>query len=340
MPNRARTSAVVPGLAWILAGAACANNTISLLGDGTGGGSPDDDSGFGDDTWGSDGPGATSMLGGDDSSGPAPVAPFCGDGEIGPGEDCDGSELGSESCESQGAFGGDLECNDDCTFALESCNWEPPVCGNGLAERGEPCDGLDLGDSSCSDLPGASGSGLACTPDCELDVSECDVAPGVAVISEIFYSPLENPLLVPGQWLELHNPGGITVELAGCSIDGGSHFEVFDIDHLSIPPGGYVTLGTGTPGQLGMNPDFTIPPGFILMNDLDIIELRCGDELLDAVEYGIEEPWPVFVPGIGIAVRGEALKPWKNDDGDVWCASTTEYGLGQLGTPGAPNDCG
>jgi hypothetical protein len=333
----------------------CMRNTIGLLGDTEGDDLGDvDEGGPHDDDLGDDGPGATSMHGaGDDDtgdpssptdpsdttdSGPAPA--FCGDGERGPDEECDGSDLGGETCRSLGAFGGELSCDENCVLDVQDCSFEPPTCGDGVAQGDEACDGADLRGSTCSDVPWANGSGLACTEECELDATACAVADGAVVISEVFYAPLLVPLAVPGQWFELHNPSAsTTVQLAGCTIDGGSIVQTFSLGSLSIPPGGWVTLGAGTPGDLGMVPDYVTPPAFILMNEGDVIELSCGGELLDSLEYGNVEPWPAFQPGVSISLRPDRLKPFANDDGAAWCAANAEYAMGQRGTPAAPSDC-
>jgi len=47
-----------------------------------------------------------------------------------------------------------------------------PVCGNGVVEQGEACDGADLGGEDCASL-GLEGGDLACTDTCEVDTSSC-----------------------------------------------------------------------------------------------------------------------------------------------------------------------
>ena len=49
------------------------------------------------------------------------TVPGCGDGVIGTGEQCDGSNLGGASCSSQGFSGGTLSCSSACTFNTSSC---------------------------------------------------------------------------------------------------------------------------------------------------------------------------------------------------------------------------
>lgn len=56
----------------------------------------------------------------------------CGDGVIQSGESCDGSNLNSQTCSSQGFSGGTLSCNSNCTFNTSACTTAaPPVTGGG-----------------------------------------------------------------------------------------------------------------------------------------------------------------------------------------------------------------
>jgi hypothetical protein len=57
----------------------------------------------------------------------------------------------------------------------DSSSGEPPlpVCGDGIAEGNELCDGPDLGAHSCASVGGRGGT-LACSDDCTLDPSDCD----------------------------------------------------------------------------------------------------------------------------------------------------------------------
>jgi len=63
-----------------------------------------------------------------------------------------------------------------CHHGLRSCDAPAPVtcevCGNGVREGGEPCDGDDFGGHSCVSLDQPDGA-LACSPGCTLDLSGC-----------------------------------------------------------------------------------------------------------------------------------------------------------------------
>jgi hypothetical protein len=81
----------------------------------------------------------------------------------------------------------DGQCSPPTYYSLEVLGWtcavegfpdqdpDCPVCGNGVAEPPEQCDGTDLPAGQCADLPGWLGSLglLTCTPDCAYDLSSC-----------------------------------------------------------------------------------------------------------------------------------------------------------------------
>ena len=100
--------------------------------------------------------------------------PACGDGTINvAGEQCDGADLGGESCASLGFFGGTLGCLGGCALDTSAC--ETTLCGNGTVNAPEQCDGGDLGGATCVSL-GFEGGMLTCTSGCALDTSAC-IAP-------------------------------------------------------------------------------------------------------------------------------------------------------------------
>ena len=101
------------------------------------------------------------------------IAPECGNGVREGDEVCDGTDLGGESCVTQGFIEGQLACQADCAgFDTSGCSGTP-VCGNGVREGLEACDGTDLAGKSCADFGYLEGD-LGCAPDCsDFDTSGC-----------------------------------------------------------------------------------------------------------------------------------------------------------------------
>ena len=94
----------------------------------------------------------------------------CGDGVKDPGEECDMTAFGGETCISQGFLAGSLMCNDMCRIVTTNCEGK---CGDGAIFSGlEDCDGDNLGLETCETL-GYYGGNIHCTNECTYDLSEC-----------------------------------------------------------------------------------------------------------------------------------------------------------------------
>ncbi len=100
------------------------------------------------------------------------VAPICGDNKKEGTEVCDGSDLASQTCISQGGIDGQLGCAANCqSFNTNNCvyalkNHSGSTCGNLKREYGEVCDGSDTGIENCESQNAGSGI-LGCKSDCK-----------------------------------------------------------------------------------------------------------------------------------------------------------------------------
>ncbi len=90
----------------------------------------------------------------------------CGDGVLQGmySEECEGSNLDGQSCESLGFHAGTLRCGTDCRFVTADCDGR---CGDGVvqSEAGELCDGANFDGLDCQGLGFYEGT-LVCDPDC------------------------------------------------------------------------------------------------------------------------------------------------------------------------------
>ena len=179
----------------------------SMEADAEGDGDGDTSTGDGDgDTSTGDGDGDTSTGDGDTSTGDGDTGEaVCGD-EVREGdEECDGNDLGGQSCLDFGFQDGTLVCGPDCTFFTEACS----TCGNGQIEGTEACDGDDFGGTTCAEL-GFDGGSLACSGDCSTIVdSGCMQAPTCG-----------NGVIDPGEGCDGANLNGQTCQSLG--YDGGT----------------------------------------------------------------------------------------------------------------------
>jgi hypothetical protein len=101
----------------------------------------------------------------------------CGDFAVQVDEECDGWNTNFETCLSFGFLGGELACNDDCTFDTSGC--VSPGCGNGIIETDELCDGTPypcwlLGYAGSISADGMTPCQADCTPNENACAATCE----------------------------------------------------------------------------------------------------------------------------------------------------------------------
>lgn len=120
-------------------------------------------------------------IGDPDPTGPTtdprdPTDNFCGNGNLEPEEECDGTNLNSATCDSLGFAGGNLACDpESCTFDVGGCG--ESSCGDGIKQQTEDCEDGDLGGATCESL-GFDGGALSCSSQCTFDTLSCSGSNG------------------------------------------------------------------------------------------------------------------------------------------------------------------
>ncbi len=91
------------------------------------------------------------------------VGDLCGNNIINSGEECDGTDLNGETCESQGFDSGTLACLSDCSdYNTNGCNTCDPDCS-----------GKECGSDGCGGSCGSCDSGYSCkSGECEKKASK------------------------------------------------------------------------------------------------------------------------------------------------------------------------
>ncbi len=131
----------------------------------------------------------------------------CGNGQLDSDEQCDGEDLNNQTCETRGLGDGILSCDPvTCQYDTSGCEGAG-ICGDGVADGDEECDGADLRGLSC-ELADASfiGGSLDCSQFCTLRLSRCYGEPEF---------PIGEPCEVQGDC-----PGGMCIPEMGWYFDG------------------------------------------------------------------------------------------------------------------------
>jgi hypothetical protein len=150
---------------------------------------------------------------------------------------------------------------------------------------------------------------------------------GHAVISEIHYHPAESN---QAEFVELHNPGGAALDLAGFRFTKGLVFEF--PPGTTLEPGGYLVVVAPTQGPGGPTNVLLWTSG-VLDNAGETIELHdAASNEVDRVPYAAFDPWPAEANGAGPSLS--LINPRRdNAQPENWFASGAAGG-----TPGAPFD--
>ena len=198
-----------------------------------------------------------------------------------------------------------------------------PDYGGFMLTDGSPA--IDSGD------PGSEFDSDGSRPDMGALAYHSDKAP--VIITEINYNSSSD--FDSGDWLELFNGSGSTVDLSGWRFSDGDDANLFSMpDGATLDAGAYLVLYRDNTKFTGLFPQVSNAVGdfdFALSNGGEALRLFDSESVLqDIVVYDDEAPWPAGSDGSG------ATLALKSPDLDNSFAENWGYSSG-YGTPGAAN---
>ncbi len=211
---------------------------------------------------------------------------------------------------------------------------------SGYVSVGNDCDDADFSvNPGATEIPG-DGVDQDCTGADASLLGVADLQAGDLVITEVLVNPLATAD-VNGEWFEVVNVSGATVDLEGLVVydAGANSFTVAGT--LVVPNNNYVVFARNGDATLngGVTADY-VYENTSLGNNTDEIYLATDatqSVVIDGVEWDRGAGWPV-VGGASMNLDPAQLDASGNDLMSSWCASTSAFGSGDLGTPGAAND--
>lgn len=154
---------------------------------------------------------------------------------------------------------------------------------------------------------------------------------GCLVINEIMIDPLASSSTDMGQWIELYNDSDNWINLSEWIIENQSGEKILFSSHV-IPPEGYFVVGASALNDDNGNYTPDAVWGSFFLSPIGSLLLSCA--CVDTHEFfSWNSSWDIQ-PGASL----ERLNPgWAASDRESWLHSTSEYGAGDLGTPGEQN---
>ncbi len=183
-----------------------------------------------------------------------------------------------------------------------------------------------------------AGAELDCSSDGLQDSIDCQGASkDKIVITEV----MQNPAMVwdsVGEWFEIYNDGGSPVDLDGWTITDELYNTHVITGPLVIGSGAYLVFGRNANSAIngGVTVDYATGTDIFLFNSSDRLVLI--DDQQREIDRVAWDDGATFPDPNGASMSLTKVSK-KNDKGSNWCASTTVFGDGDLGTPGWANSC-
>lgn len=219
-----------------------------------------------------------------------------------------------------------------------------PVCTGDFLEIPEP-EGVCTPDGGGGFTCSYPDQVFDCAPYGGCDSGACAAAPaapsaaGEVLVSEVMRDSLADAPDT-GEWVELYNPTGAPLDLAGCELsdEGGQLFVIDSVLPVIIPAGGHLVLAVEADPTLngGLDPvAMAWGDAFSLSNTFDEVILTCGGTVIDALAWA--PSWP-GATGAAMQLSSDVTDHLLADDPAAWCVALTSYGdAGNVGSPGQEN---
>ncbi|HEY4607844.1 MAG TPA: lamin tail domain-containing protein, partial [Ilumatobacteraceae bacterium] len=157
------------------------------------------------------------------------------------------------------------------------------------------------------------------------------------VITEVMFDPEAPSGERNAEWFEVENAGPVAVDMTGWTIVGGD-LKTNTITSLAVAPGARAVLASNgdETANGGVHADYVYGAGVPLYNSKGRLVLKSASgAIIDRVEWSAAAGFPI-PSGRSISLNTPTAD---NSLGANWCESTTPFGAGDLGSPGAANDC-
>jgi len=254
-------------------------------------------------------------------------------------DDCDGTanELDATSCTTYYADTDEDGYGDSADSACY-CS----TTGSYTTTNSTDCDDIDAAVSPAATETSGDGTDQDCDG-YDADYSSEDLVAGDLVITEVMQNP-DAVLDTVGEWLEIvvqFSDGDIDLKGLTISDDNGTSQVTEITDYTVVSQGDYLVIGASDDISIngGAPVDVSWGGGTDLANGTDGVELTtpAGDVIDEVIwDSGATFPDPT---GASMNLDTSAIDDTSNDDGTNWCeTSSSTYGDGDYGTPGADNE--
>jgi DNA/RNA endonuclease G (NUC1) len=173
----------------------------------------------------------------------------------------------------------------------------------------------------------------------------CNTQPAVGAAPIVINELMADPAKATGgasfgEWFEVKNTGATPIDLQGWTIASTGQPDHVIASSVIVAPGGYAVLGRSNDATRngGVTVNYSYFTGStsttIFLDNTDILILRDGTgATVDSVRWTTSA---TMVSGVTRALK-DATTNNANVDGANWGYSTTTFGAGDYGTPGAAN---